>query len=277
MKKNALATLAVLSIFVLSSCSGVVSSLFGSQFQTFEVGECVVSDELLTGEDLGVVQTVDCTEPHDAEVYAVVDSQLEEFDEQARWEEADAYCFSQFEGYVGTTYYDTPLYISVTTVTPGQEGWELGDRQIACLVLSENDDVNDTSLKDAAPFSEPGGIRYEVGECTSLVPMEDDEGEYFDSQKIDCEEPHQYEVFAVFESRASESTYDEELLEAEADHFCYEEFEPYVGIAYEDSKFYFEYLTPTELEWLYGLKDITCFILVDEDGEATGSVKDAGV
>ena len=278
MKKNALATLAVLSIFVLSSCSAVVNSLLGEPYQVFEAGQCVSSDELTQHlEEVGDLPVVECTDPHDAEVFAVADTALIDFDLDALFEEAEGYCLSQFEGYVGTTYYDSPLEISASWLVPNVETWELGDRAMVCLISAELEEFNSASLKDAAPFSEPGRIRFEVGECANVESVEDDEGEYFDPHKVDCEEPHQYEIFAVLEPSTSEGAYDEDLFDEEAESFCREEFEPYVGISYEDSKFVFGHVLPTETEWSWGLQEVTCFILVDEDGEATGSVKDAGV
>jgi len=102
-----------------------------SQVLSLNVGECL--DEVATGiitED----NLVDCGLPHSYEVFADVavpdgafpgDDQIEAAAQQA--------CDEAFASYVGVSYDESTLDYSY--VGPSAETWDLGDRQIACLLI----------------------------------------------------------------------------------------------------------------------------------------------
>jgi hypothetical protein len=103
------------------------------------VGDCfddptMLSDELVEVES---VDSVDCDEPHGAEVYAVVE--LPQGDgapfpgdtEVAK--AADELCLAEFDGYVGAAYEDSALYYNY--YLPIEESWAEGDRMVTCLLL----------------------------------------------------------------------------------------------------------------------------------------------
>lgn len=127
---------------VLSGCS-VIDSF---TLQEFEVGQCLdTSGEVAETEgEVGHFPVVDCGEPHDAEVYAVVESAEPEFDIDAIEQEADLACYEAFESYVGLAWEDSSLYYSF--VYPSSRSWDDGDRQIACLLIV---DGQTGSLKDS--------------------------------------------------------------------------------------------------------------------------------
>lgn len=95
-------------------------------------GECI--------DDPGVteiidISTIECTEPHDFEVFATVtlpatgsyppDSTLLPM----AWEE----CYTHFEDYVGVPFGASVLYIHA--LVPTGDGWEEGDRGATCLLF----------------------------------------------------------------------------------------------------------------------------------------------
>jgi serine/threonine protein kinase len=88
----------------------------------------------------------------------------------------------------------------------------------------------------------------------------------------DCDDPHDNEVYAFGLYPADEGADfpANEDLEAFADNFCFEEFEEYVGIPYNDSIYYYTYFQPTEMSWEDGDREIVC-ILYDQDGKMEGS------
>ena len=89
--------------------------------------------------DVEDVDTVPCEEPHDSEVFAVVDHPGADGvpfpgDEAIKTFGASA-CLERFEGYVGAPHASAGLGIG--TVGPRAESWvEADDRQIACVLTS---------------------------------------------------------------------------------------------------------------------------------------------
>jgi hypothetical protein len=103
-----------------------------------EVGGCGVVPDLRIGDalDPATVGTVACDQPHDVEVVAVFDHPLDGDAPFPGTEAVDGYatdqCIERFEEYVGSDYVESSL--DVIVVAPGEEGWDDGDRRIACVV-----------------------------------------------------------------------------------------------------------------------------------------------
>jgi guanyl-specific ribonuclease Sa len=131
--RRAIATISVAAFaLVAAGCS----ALGGADVQEFTVGECV-SDSSVSNEgsqEVGALPIVDCAEAHDGEVYYVeniTDDSLPA-DVDAR---ADALCFEQFEGYVGAPFSESVYYYAY--LVPTSSSWDLGDREIVCLLVGE--------------------------------------------------------------------------------------------------------------------------------------------
>jgi hypothetical protein len=83
------------------------------------------------------VSAVDCAEPHDNEVYALYEFDGDSYPgEDAMSASADEGCEARFEGYVGIAYLDSALYF--THLTPTQDSWDTGDREIVCVLYELN-------------------------------------------------------------------------------------------------------------------------------------------
>jgi hypothetical protein len=141
-----LIVVAVLIVLGLLAGAGVwaVSSLrsqvSGGDTDVFDlsVGDCVddplepESDNLV---EVEAVESVPCDEPHEAEVYAVVDlpgGDSAAFPgEDSISRQADEVCFGRFEQYVGTAYEASTLAYSY--YMPTSQSWDEGDREVACL------------------------------------------------------------------------------------------------------------------------------------------------
>ncbi len=131
--------LASVAALALSGCSTIENILAGPQAQVFEVGECLDSDSVVSEEEyeVGEMPVVDCTEVHDAEVFAVADTTSAEFDATSLGEETDALCANSFEAYVGAPYETSSIYYSL--LYPTADSWETGDRQLVCLLTVQED------------------------------------------------------------------------------------------------------------------------------------------
>ena len=125
---NARAALLLLILFLLGGCRGA------SAFD-LDVGECFNQPE--SGSAVGEVELVECDEPHDFEVFHLVDVEDGEFPgESAVNEFADVACAAAFEGYVGRDYQSSGLYVSY--LHPTAASWAEGDREVVCLLRMDN-------------------------------------------------------------------------------------------------------------------------------------------
>ncbi len=128
------------------------------------VDEIAVGDCLNTPEDdvFFEIDPIDCTEPHDLEVFALIDlgSVSSEFSTAALYPGDDVVyeasieeCWDEFERYVGVPYEDSVLFMDA--FTPTLEGWqEVDDRIVNCVLFEVNADQTEivqsrTSLRGA--------------------------------------------------------------------------------------------------------------------------------
>ncbi|MCK6209721.1 septum formation family protein [Georgenia sp. EYE_87] len=119
----------------------------GAEVIALEVGDCLDQSEL-EGTEVTQVDTKECTEPHDAEVFAAVGHTDGDYPGRAAIEEfAEKECTARFEKFVGVPYAESEIYFS--TLSPTEEGWDRADdRTSLCILLSETP-VSE-SLKGAA-------------------------------------------------------------------------------------------------------------------------------
>jgi hypothetical protein len=127
--RNALRTLAGLVALTvpLAACSGNVFEL--------AVGDCFDDGDMaLEGvEEVEEVPLVECSEPHDNEVYAVVTVDGEVFPgEEAIQDQADQVCHDDFDPFVGLDYQSSVLDFG--WLVPTADSWDMGDRVVACFV-----------------------------------------------------------------------------------------------------------------------------------------------
>ncbi len=105
-----------------------------SQSNVFElsVGDCF-DDDLTFSEEVSDVDLVDCSEPHDNEVYAVHTMTETSYPGlEATGEFADEWCVGEFEDFVGVAYDISELDIG--WLAPTDESWSGGDREIICFL-----------------------------------------------------------------------------------------------------------------------------------------------
>ena len=127
--RSPLRTLAglVLVAMLLAACSGNVFDL--------AVGDCFDDGDMSLGEleEVGEVPLVECSVPHDNEVYAVVTVDGEVFPgEEAIQIQADEVCLDAFDPFVGLDYESSALDFG--WLIPTADTWEMGDRVVACFV-----------------------------------------------------------------------------------------------------------------------------------------------
>lgn len=163
--RTALAALGAAAALALSGCSQV-EDLFGGDDEpardpsgnvtesqdaadvfTVEVGDCIGSFE--DGEQVSELPVVPCEDAHDQEVFAastVPDADAYPGDDAVQTQ-AEADCSAEFETFTGVAYEESELYVNF--LTPTEDSWAQGDREILCAIYDPAGQTTGT-LKDAA-------------------------------------------------------------------------------------------------------------------------------
>ena len=133
------------------------------------------------------------------------------------------------------------------------------------------------SATDASEGEETSVFELEVGDCFSA-----DSDTINSVLVVDCQQPHTYEAFFVFDHEAGVDDAfpgDDEILEY-ADTACRPPFEEFVGTDYESSIWYITSVTPSAETWATGDREIVCTLdqqdANDEPIEVTGSAEGSG-
>ncbi|MFT4235709.1 MAG: septum formation family protein [Microbacterium sp.] len=151
---------------------------------------------------------------------------------------------------------------------------------------SPSDDAasDDTSTDDTSTDSDTTSV-FDIhpGDCASMPP----EGDVENLDLISCDEPHDVEVYYEFNIPEGDGTYPgEDSVTEQADQGCYDAFEDFIGISYDDSTLYYNYFYPTEDTWTdTSLQDrlVSCLVYQVEDYtdansdivQTTGTLKDS--
>ncbi|MGW5877714.1 septum formation family protein [Nocardiopsis terrae] len=98
------------------------------------VGDCLNEMEVGYDDSVSTVPIIDCSEPHDLEVYhgGSLDSGLDYPGEDEVVALVDEGCHEAFAAFVGIPVEESAL--NLQTLFPMEEGWAAGDREYLCLV-----------------------------------------------------------------------------------------------------------------------------------------------
>ncbi len=115
-----------LAIFLtLAACSQ-------SNVLELSVGDCF-DDDASFSEEVSDIPLIECSEPHDNEIYAVhTMSEATYPGLDTTGELADEQCVGGFESFVGVGYDVSELDIG--WLAPTEESWSGGDREIVCFL-----------------------------------------------------------------------------------------------------------------------------------------------
>lgn len=125
----------------------------------------------------------------------------------------------------------------------------------------------------AMACTSPGNVfSLEAGDC--FDDPEDATETIADLPLVDCDVPHDNEVYAVVELPDGAFPGDD-AVHQRAETGCLDAFEPYVDTPYEDSTLFATWLVPTERSWDDGDRAAVC-VLFDPDGPLDTSMQGAG-
>ena len=112
----------------------------------FAVGDCIT--DVIPGDTLDKATGVPCSEGHEYEVYA--ETFLSDSSETVPADidkQADEFCYSKFQAFVGLDYESSKL--NLMSLYPSPESWQGGDKELTCLITAENEATITGSLKNA--------------------------------------------------------------------------------------------------------------------------------
>jgi len=120
----------VAAVVVVSACSA-------GNVWTLEMGDCFDDWEGATSnaqsEEITDVPIVDCSEPHDNEIYMMEELPDGSYPGDTAMEEtAIGVCYDGFEEFVGTPYDESELDFG--WLFPTSDSWAEGDREVICFV-----------------------------------------------------------------------------------------------------------------------------------------------
>ena len=133
---------------------------------------------------------------------------------------------------------------------------------------------DDTTRDDSGEITEAGGLgvfSMQDGDCF-IVP---DEELVSSVEAVPCTDPHDGQKYADV-TIVIEGEYTEDKVLEAAGEKCYEAFEGFVGVAYEQSELYFNAFTPTKEGWENFDREANCIIVPEEgtiDFDAQGSAR----
>lgn len=110
-----------------------------------------------------------------------------------------------------------------------------------------------------------------VGDCVGAF---EDGDEVTEIPVLPCDQSHDQEVYARFELADAEAFPGKEELNKQANEKCLQEFQAFVGVPYNDSELYVEFLTPSEDSWDDGDREVLCTVY-DPAGPTEGTLKAA--
>jgi hypothetical protein len=97
-----------------------------------------------------------------------------------------------------------------------------------------------------------------------------------DLRPVDCAPPHENEVVGTFVYTATGAFPGMQAFEEFAQGPCLDAFESYVGISFDVSVLDMFILTPTDLTWIKGHRDIACIVMTVDGSQLTGTIRGTG-
>jgi len=145
------------------------------------------------------------------------------------------------------------------------------------LLLGSDDDDDSSGGSDTATGSgdDVSVLDLKVGDCWNDIP--DDGVETDTVSTVPCTEPHEGEVYAVSAMELGDDWPGQDQVSTEAEAECVQQFEGFVGMAYQDSALSIFYFSPTEDSWAAGDRGAVCVVVdpTTPDGKTTGTLQGA--
>ena len=134
----ACAAAASLSAMALAGCST-------SSVMHMSIGQCIQQPE---SDQVSTVETVDCSKPHDAEVFFLYEVEGTNYPgEDSLNSTAEQVCIAAFEAYVGKSFEESSL--NATWFVPTSKSWQQNDHEIVCMATDMQNGKLNQSVKNS--------------------------------------------------------------------------------------------------------------------------------
>ena len=146
----------------------------------------------------------------------------------------------------------------------------------ALVLLAAGDDDAEAGPTTTTAAGEPVAVdRIEVGTCFNDAS---DAGtlEYTDLPVVDCDEPHDNEVYHLFDAPGGAAYPGDQEIASVTEQGCLGAFEAYVGRPYTESSLLILPIPPTEASWDAGDREVVCALYDGERAELTESMRGSG-
>lgn len=127
---------------------------------------------------------------------------------------------------------------------------------------------DDTIRNEHNEIIESGGLGAFVIEVRDCLNLPSEVGEVQSVEGVPCSHPHNAQAYAVFDVMGfgdefpGSAAFQEQAFEG-----CYDRFEGFVGVPYEESELYIETLEPTEGSWTQlDDREIVCLLVLRDRG-----------
>ena len=120
---------------------------------------------------------------------------------------------------------------------------------VVCALVFAACSGDTTTRDDDGEIIEGGEIDvFEVqeGDCL-LLPSATNEVSSFEG--VACDEPHDGEIYELFDITGFDDYPGDEIVSAQADEGCFNAFEPFIGLEYAQSAFFVQQFVPNEQTW----------------------------
>lgn len=118
-----------------------------------------------------------------------------------------------------------------------------------------------------------------TGDCLNARFREVQAGETVDTRNlrpVDCATAHENEVVGTIAYTDAGAFPGMQAFEEFAQAPCLAAFESYVGVSFEVSVLDMFILTPTDLTWIKGHRDIACIVMTLDGNQLTGTIRGTG-
>ncbi len=268
-RRRGIAVVVALGVVGIGAAIAFALSQGGNVFD-LEVGSCFNDDLEASGDEELVIDDVDivsCDEPHDNEVYDAWDYEGVRYPGSATiGDVAIESCLDRFTTAVGVPVELTDL--DVSGLWPTQESWDVGDREILCVLYAF--DGSQLTGSRRGLVSQDNAFTLGRGDCFDAPSLDPEVAEPTSGIEVrDCEQEHFGQVHETFDVDGATWPGHDEVADL-ADERCLDAFEPFVGEPWETSALYYGAFRPSQESWDAGDRTVVCYLYDPVNGPISG-------
>jgi len=140
-----------------TTAASTVTASSSASMSPMQTGDCLDMANVSQGSGGGNIPTIDCSQAHDSEVVYVYDLTDTTFDATTIQNEAQNQCDQATAAYVGPNYQSVAPSLQVEFLSPTVDTWNSGNREVDCLVTTQDGTPSLTSSVQGMGDTQPSG------------------------------------------------------------------------------------------------------------------------